>query len=107
MTLRCIPCKTRTNRSISAMCAYLVDPVDIKVSYVRAGSPLQLPARVPWHSDAQRKIVRLSPYQGRAHPIYRASIWMGGSRQSRWEGMTRPDDHAVVDCRWQALSSVL
>jgi hypothetical protein len=38
---------------------------------------------------------------------YRASIWMVGSRQSRWQGITRPHDHAVVDCRWQALCSVL
>src|SRR5271155_3919146 len=38
---------------------------------------------------------------------YRASIWMVGSRQSRWQGITRLHDHAVVDCRWQALCSVL
>ena len=45
-------------------------------------------------------------FGGHEH-LYRASIWMGVSRQSRWQGITRPLDHAVVDCRWQALRSVL
>jgi hypothetical protein len=37
---------------------------------------------------------------------YRAAIKLAGTRQSRWQGITRHQDHAADDCRWQALLSV-
>jgi hypothetical protein len=39
--------------------------------------------------------------------FYRASIWMAAARQSGWQRITRHQEHAAVDCRWQALISVL
>jgi hypothetical protein len=34
---------------------------------------------------------------------YRAAINLAGTRQSRWQRITRHLDHAADDCRWQAL----
>jgi hypothetical protein len=36
---------------------------------------------------------------------YRAAIKLAGTRQSRWQRITRHQDHAADDCRWQALLS--
>jgi hypothetical protein len=53
----------------SALWVYLVDPIAIKVNYLRTGTPLSPPPGSAWHPTRQRKIVRLSPYQGDSEPI--------------------------------------
>jgi hypothetical protein len=51
--------QNENQRLDSAMCMYLVDPVDIKVSYVRAGSPLQLDC--PRYRRQLRAMIGLPP----------------------------------------------
>ena len=53
----------------SALWKHLAHPVAIKVCYLRTGAPVRAPDGFPWHPTRQRKIVKLSPYEGDTQPL--------------------------------------
>jgi hypothetical protein len=71
--------------------AYIVD-IAHKVMVATADEQLRL---------ALKLLPRLS--YSREDKAYRAAINLAGTRQSRWQRITRHLDHAADDCRWQAL----
>jgi hypothetical protein len=54
---------------LSAMWTCLVHPVAVKVCYIKTGAPVRAPEGHPWHPERQRKIVKLSPYEGDVQPL--------------------------------------
>jgi len=52
----------------SAMWTHLQHPVAIKVCYLKTGAPVRAPDGFPWHPLRQRKIVKISPYEGDTQP---------------------------------------
>jgi hypothetical protein len=52
----------------SALWMYLIHPVAIKVSYVKAGTPVLRPPGQLWHPSSPGKVVRLSDYDGLSEP---------------------------------------
>lgn len=52
----------------SALWTHLAHPVAIKVCYLRTGAPVRAPDGFPWHPSRQRKIVKISPYEGDTQP---------------------------------------
>jgi hypothetical protein len=47
----------------------LLNPLAIKVCYLKSGAPVREPEGYPWHPTRQRKIVKLSPYKGDTRPL--------------------------------------
>ena len=56
------------NRLDGAMWGYVVRPIAVKVTFIRAGTPLYMRGH-PWHPSQPRRFVRLSPYHGGIEPI--------------------------------------
>lgn len=57
------------NEVQSALWTHLTHPVAIKICYLRTAAPVRAPDGFPWHPARQRKIVKLSPYEGDTQPL--------------------------------------
>lgn|GEM_PF-683218 len=57
-----------TKQIHGAVWAYVIQPVAIKVSYVKAGAPVIPPRGYPWHPSRPVKRVKLSPYDSITEP---------------------------------------
>ena len=53
----------------SALWMHLEHPVAVKICWLKQGAPVSEPEGFPWHPARQRKIVKLSPYEGDTRPL--------------------------------------